>query len=126
MPLIATGLVLTNASHQLLWTNAQLLNVDNALVLSVDFSPIMWLFLLASSALIGWGTLIMVRALMAATRFYLSQVFILIIAVLVPLIVNIASMFNLSPLPSFDLTPMALVISCLMFGAVLFLSLIHI
>ncbi|MBP7688325.1 MAG: PAS domain S-box protein, partial [Thermoflexales bacterium] len=46
--------------------------------------------------------------------------FILSVAVLVPLIVNIASMFTLSPLPSFDLTPMALVISCLMFGAVLF------
>ncbi len=120
VPALTAGLALTNTGHQWLWSNARLLRVGGALVLIVDYAPVMWLFALASSALIGWGTLIMVRALMAATRFYRTQVTILIIAVLVPLGINLASMFNFSLLPYFDLTPLALVISCLMLGAVLF------
>ncbi len=119
-PVLTAALALTNVNHQLLWTNAQLIEVGGALVLSVDFAPVMWLFALSSSILIVWGTVIMVRALMAASRFYRSQVTILIIAVAMPLGVNLASMFNVSPLPYFDLTPLALVISCLMLGAVLF------
>ncbi|MBI5563765.1 MAG: PAS domain S-box protein, partial [Chloroflexi bacterium] len=120
VPILTAGLALTNVNHQLLWTNARLLTVDGALVLAVDYAPMMWLFALTSTALIGWGTLIMVQALMAASRFYRSQVTILIIAVVVPLGVNLASMFTFSLIPYFDLTPLALVMSCLMLGAVLF------
>lgn len=120
VPFFTAGLALTNINHQILWTNARLVQAGGASVLAVDFAPAMWLFAVASTVLIGVGTFIMVRALMAATRFYLGQVITLIVAVVVPLSVNLASMVNFSPLPYFDLTPLSLVVSCLLLGAVLF------
>ena len=41
-PVLTAALALTNVNHQLLWTNAQLLEVGGALVLAVDFAPVMW------------------------------------------------------------------------------------
>lgn len=120
IPAMIAGLALTNGYHQWLWHNSRLLSIGAASVLVVDYSPALWLFMVLASVLIVWGTVIMVRALMTASRFYRSQVTILIVAVAVPLVVNVASMFDLSPLPYFDFTPLALILSGVMLGAVLF------
>lgn len=120
VPVLIAILALTNSQHHLLWGNERLMIFAGASALDVDYTPLTWGYLVFATALILSGAYILARALLQASRLYRSQTAILIAAVSLPVIVNIASMFRWSPFPYFDLTPAALVACCLVLGGVLF------
>ncbi|MFN8596195.1 MAG: histidine kinase N-terminal 7TM domain-containing protein [Anaerolineae bacterium] len=119
-PAVITVLALTNAQHHLLWHNERLVSIAGALVLDVDWGPLMVVYLAFGSGLVVWGAVVLARALLKASQLYRKHAIILLIAVLLPLLANLASMFRLSFFPLLDPTPAALVVCCLMLGAVLF------
>jgi PAS domain S-box-containing protein len=78
-----------------------------------EAGPLFWGHLVYSGVVM-WGSLIMmVSALLRASRVYRQVTTILIVSLVVPYVVNLLYNFDVGPFGRLDLTPFLLVVSCL-------------
>src|SRR5947209_7665346 len=113
-PLITLVLVWTNNMHHL-WHAKVGLEITNAFtVLVITRGLWYWINVAYSYLLILFGTILLVSfipILRRSASLYRGQVNALFIAVLVPWVSNVVTLFGLSPLPNLDLTPLAFTIT---------------
>src|SRR5436309_85473 len=113
-PLITLVLVWTNNMHHL-WNTKVGLEITNAFtVLVITRGLWYWINVAYSYLLILFGTALLISfipTLRRSASVYRGQVSALFIAVLVPWVSNVVTLFGLSPLPNLDLTPLAFTVT---------------
>ncbi|MFB6143121.1 MAG: histidine kinase N-terminal 7TM domain-containing protein [Halorientalis sp.] len=115
-PVAAIGLVWTNASHHLIWTDVHVRVASGVALLIREFGPAYWLFLLYAGILVLAGVLLMLRLVFTAEHLFVDQALALAVGALVPLLAHLLSILGLSPLPGLELTPHAFAASGLAVG----------
>jgi len=110
LPLITMGLILTNDSHHLFWTNASLAREGGFLLLNTSNGPWFWVHAAYTYTLIMIGLVLIVRALLRWPAQYRGQMVWILLATLTPLIANAITIFKLLPI-LIDLTPFAFTIT---------------
>lgn len=118
-PVVVALLVLTNGSHELLWTSVH--SVGEAGV-TFAFTPLYYVHLLYLYGLVvvSLGALAWVAA--DATTIYRKQSVVLLVAGLLPLGANVFSKLGLSPIPGVDLTTFGFGVSVSVIALAMFRS----
>lgn len=112
IPCITLLLVYTNEWHGLIWASYELTAIDGVIVKVLTYGPGFWLFLIHANILILAGVVHMLRTMLISGRLYRWQVLALTVAVIVPWVVDVASiLFGWRPFLGIDLTPFALAIT---------------
>ena len=104
LPLITLLLAWTSAYNKLVLHNFRIVLINSFAVLLVDHGPVFWLYVVYSYLILIIMTVIMVMAFLRSYQTYRDQMWVLIVAVVVPWIGNALYNFGLSP--NFDLTSM--------------------
>ncbi len=122
VPVIITLLCWTNDSHHLIWPAWHLETDGPVTVLVVEHGLVFWAYTAYSYLLILAGTWAVLQTLgrVANAEIYRRQAITLILAVSAPWIGNLFYLTGFNPLPGFDLTPLAVAASCLLFAWALF------
>ncbi|PSQ43442.1 hypothetical protein BRD17_06130 [Halobacteriales archaeon SW_7_68_16] len=115
------ALVWTNGGHRLVFTGERVVDMSGLAVLSQDFGPVYWAFLVYAYALILVGSYLLVRLAVLSEYLYLDQSLSLLVGVVVPLVGNALSVFQVPAVPpvsvpGLDLTPFAFTITGVAFG----------
>ena len=110
-PLVVLLLLANAATHDLIrWYPPEAVADPDAVA---EPGPLFWPHLVYSG-LVMWGSLIlMVAALVRASRVYRRVTTILIVSLVVPYVFNLLYNFDVGPFGRIDLTPFLLIVSCL-------------
>jgi PAS domain S-box-containing protein len=111
VPLVIVALVWSNDLHHLMWFNEHLSTSGSFTITVKNYGPFFWIGLVYNYALIVTGAVILIRRLFVGAPLYTRQAVSLIVAVSLPLIWNFIYVFDLTPLPRKDLTPVMFAIS---------------
>lgn len=106
VPAIGIALAWTNDFHHLLWVGFIPSPVGDNLLIYVH-GPAFWLIIAYLYAAVLIGTVILLRALRQAHFVYRSQTIVVLMAALVPWLGSIIYVFDLSPIPGLDVTPLS-------------------
>jgi PAS domain S-box-containing protein len=110
-PVVVLVLLANEATHDLIRYYPQEAVLDPDAV--AEPGPLFWPHL-AYSGVVMWGSLIlMVSALLRASRIYRRVVTVLIVSLVVPYVFNLLYNFDVGPFGRVDLTPFLLIVSCL-------------
>ena len=119
VPLVTVLLAFTNELHGLLWSTTRLTKNGSLSVFAPEYGVWFWVQILVSYAFLLSGTVILLRALMAASGSYRRQARWLAAAVLAPWAGNVVYVLGASP-EGVDLTPVGFAISAGAVGVCLF------
>lgn len=112
IPGLTLLLVFTNEAHWLVWSSYKLSVTDGVITKLVTYGPGFWLFLIYANVVVLLGAALLLQLMVTSGRFYRWQIGALLMIVLVPWMVDIASLlFNWRPFLGVDLTPLALAIT---------------
>ncbi|MBK8050402.1 MAG: response regulator [Anaerolineales bacterium] len=109
VPVIVLLLVFTNELHLLIWPAAEMRVLPSGITLVLAHGPAFWLVVAYSYLLLLAGSVLIGYAMIRYRNLYGRMSPILLIAVALPWIANLAYLANLNPLPGVDLTSIALV-----------------
>ena len=107
IPLITIFLIFTNDQHHLVWTNVYADPVKN--LAHYEHGPWFWVFFAYTEILIFIGLSNLVYSIYKFTAYYKSQICILLVASLFPIIGNMMYVTDINPYPGFDWTPVSFV-----------------
>ncbi len=114
IPAISLILFLTNNIHNLMWRNEVIHSSGLLTVLSKsDYGIAFWIWTGFSYVLFLISTVFLIFIIASRYRFFRYQAITLISALIIAWIINILYVFKLMPLIKFDLTPIAVSVSCL-------------
>lgn len=108
VPLVTLLMVWTNDFHGLFWSTVRLDQDPSFPVQFSPYGPWFWVHTLYSYLLLVFGTILIIRALMVSPYLNRGQAVTLLISVLAPWVGNALSIYDLSPFPDLDLTPLPL------------------
>ena len=111
VPIVIIALVWSNNWHHLMWSNEHLVTSGVFTVTAKTYGPFFWVAITYSYVLIIIGSIILVRRLFVGLPLYIGQAISLIIAVSLPFIWSVISIFKLVPLPRVELTPVMFAVS---------------
>lgn len=111
IPLITLALIPTTESHRLIWTDITPVSDSPTANLRYGHGPWFWLATFYNYTLILLGSGLLIKVALRFPRAYRWQAAALLIAVAVPLVGNAVYLMGFSPLPGFDLTPLAFTIT---------------
>ena len=111
VPTMTPILAWTNDWHHLMWRSAWLDTSGPAAMLAYDRGPAFWIFVGASYLMLLAGTIVLIHTLRGARLMYRRQLQYILAAVMAPWLGNVLYLFEKSPLPHLDLTPMAFTVS---------------
>jgi len=120
VPVILVGFVLSNDWHGLIWNNIYINASLSPPEIIYQHGTVFWLLVVHDYVLMLAGTLVMVSALIRFPGLYRRQMSALLLASVFPWLGNAAFIFNLKLTFGLDLTPIAFVLSCVMFGGAIF------
>ena len=106
VPAIGIALAWTNDAHHLIWAGFIPGPVGDNLLIYVH-GPAFWLIIAYDYTAVLIGTVILLRALRQARFVYRSQTIMVVIASLAPWLGSIIYVFDLSPVPGLDVTPLS-------------------
>ncbi len=118
IPVITIGLILTNDSHYLVWSDITLDEIHNMAI--YHHGVWFWVFFGYSQLLIFTGLFNLVDSIFRFTSYYKSQISILLVASLFPIAGNLVYVTNLNPYPGFDWTPVSFVLTGLIIALGIF------
>jgi PAS domain S-box-containing protein len=111
VPAVVFLLVLTNPYHHLYYTGFSLARVGDSLVWIYGHGPLFWIHI-GYCYLLGLVALVIAAGrLFSTTALYRRQTIILVCAACIPAFCNMAYVFQLSPFPEYDLTPVAFLLA---------------
>ncbi len=120
LPALTLLLALTNESHQLIWTTTTLDATGPFLALAVSHGAWFWVYIAYSYLALLAGSLLVIVALTRSPGLYRGQARLLLIGALTPWVGNILYLSGLTPVPQFDLTPLAFAVTGLVMALALF------
>jgi PAS domain S-box-containing protein len=106
VPAIGIALAWTNDAHHLIWEGFIPSPVGDNLLIYVH-GPAFWLIIAYLYAAVLIGTVGLLRVLRQAHFVYRSQTIVVLIAALAPWLGSIIYVFDLSPIPGLDVTPLS-------------------
>ena len=111
IPLITLVLAWMNEWHRLIWTGF-LPAAENLLI--YQHGAWFWVAVVYDYALLGAGTLLLIRTFLRSRGPYRQQNTFILLGAFLPLAWNVLYVFDLSPLPGLDLTPLAFALTGLL------------
>ncbi len=114
LPTVTTILIWTNSLHGMMWSSRELLQLRDFTVLVGNSSTWFWVHSAYSYVLIMGGSYLLFRQFIAAPRLYRRQLGALFVAVTVPMIANVVTIFG--PGVDLDYTPFAFAVTGLAFS----------
>ena len=110
VPAFTILLVVTNAFHQLYYTEV-VPNVVGGMVFWVFYyGPLFWIHFIYSYSLVIAGSVLMVE-LYVVSKAYRTQVALLFIAMIIPIAMNVVYVLHIGPVAGLDLTPVAFLVT---------------
>jgi PAS domain S-box-containing protein len=109
VPVLTTVGALTNQHHGLLWASVDIVSRGQLQLMVTSPGILFWAHTLQSYALIGLGMAFMIITTVLSDRVYWSEGVALVLAVTVPLVVNLLYLTGVTP--TVDLTPAAFALS---------------
>lgn len=107
-PAIVTGLAWHSEWYALLWDNFHLQQFGGQMVLAFDRHPGFTYHSLYSYILLTVGSILYGSRVFRVPSIRLSQMVLLVLGIVAPFFINVIYVFDLSPIPLLDLTPLAL------------------
>lgn len=120
IPAVTIGLAVTQQSHDILWATSTLTTIDGRPALQQELGPWFRVHLAYSYLLLALGSFYLVVGYLKAPKLYRAQMSLVLAAVLVPWLANIASVSGLLVIPGLDLTALTFSFSALAFARSLF------
>lgn len=105
IPVLTLLFMWTNEAHGLMYHRVELYRSGQFTVLDASYGMWFWIHSLYSYSLMLAGSIILLRHALRAQRLYRMQVSTLLLGIIVPWLGNIAYIFNLTPFPNLDITP---------------------
>lgn len=120
LPVITLGLAWTNEFHKLIWERTWI-DFSGSIPIGVyDYGPFFWIWTSFCYLAILLSTIWLIQAFISSPRLYRIQVLIMLIGIAAPWVANGLYLFNISPWPRIDLTPIAFTITGLALGCGMF------
>lgn len=107
VPVITNLLVWTNDYHHFIWPAIAIDTSGIAPILAFEHGAGFWVCNLYAYALLGLGTIIIIRAFMRIPNIFLRQAIAISVAVTAPWLGNIIYVLNIGPVINLDFTPFA-------------------
>ena len=128
VPVLTLFFVFTNDFHHLYYTAITPITVWGLVIWVFTYGPLFWIHGVYSYALVLTGALLMVEKYVNSPPVFRHQISLLFYASIIPFAANVIYVLDLGPVPGFDLTPFAFLITgiALIVATIRFLSLIHI
>jgi PAS domain S-box-containing protein len=111
VPAIVWLLVLTNPYHYLYYTGFYPETVNGSLLFVYRHGPLFWIHITYSYLLALIALVLAAGRLFDASGLYRRQTLILLFAACIPAFCNMAYVFQFTPFPRYDLTPIAFLVS---------------
>nr|WP_320160870.1 histidine kinase N-terminal 7TM domain-containing protein [uncultured Methanoregula sp.] len=111
IPLVTVVMVVTNSFHYLFYSSIVEEAVGGLSYHIVTYGPAFWVHTIYSYSLIGLSILLILQRFLFSSNVYRAQVTIILIAVLLPVCINLILIFRLGSVALIDPTPFALMIS---------------
>ncbi len=118
IPAITILLLWTNEHHHLMISDFGFVKVDQMTILDTTYGSWFWVHAVYSYSLFLLGTLLLVKRLVGLSQILRKQSVLILIAILVPLVMNILYTFRLCPTYPIDLT----ILSFIFTGVLCFLG----
>jgi len=116
IPALSYFLLLTNPYHHLYYTGFSTVMYDGYQLLVYDHGPFFWITI-AYAYVISLACIILaVERLFVPNELYRRQTILFLVASCIPAFCNIVYIFRLTPFPEFDMTPVAFLITGLVFA----------
>ncbi|CAG0936546.1 Sensor protein FixL [Thermoflexales bacterium] len=117
IPAITIVLTWTNDSHHLLWTAYRFIPVNNLLAINITtYGPWFWVHILYSYALILLGAGLIIQQNSRSFRLYRQQSGWMIVAALLPIVVNASYVMRWFPGMNKDYTPVSFALAAVIFA----------
>ena len=116
VPALTFLFVITNEWHGLIWQETSLIMTSTMRMLEVSYGFWFWLHSAYSYLLLLVGSIVLLRAFRRFATIHRWQIGVLLLGPLAPWIGNIVYLTGVSPIPNFDLTPLAFTISGVVFA----------
>jgi PAS domain-containing protein len=118
VPAVTLGLVVTNPYHGLVFAENVPLEVAGLMLVEQTFGPWFWVFVAYTYLLLGAGSVLLVRLIVASDFLYADQSVLLLVGVAAPWLANALTLLGVTPLddPALDMTPYAFTVTGLAFG----------
>ena len=113
IPILTFIAVWTNDFHFLYYSKVEVVNTGAFPVLSLTVGPWYIVHTIFFYTLLIWGLILLIKKFINADKVYRRQNYVIVLAALIPWIVNIFYLFNIRPFGHIDLTPFAFSITCL-------------
>jgi len=122
IPVLTVLFVWTNPWHGLMWTYNALESTAGLAVLTQEFGPWFWVYVVYGYGYIVVGTLLLVRLAWLSDQLYLDQSVLLVVGAVAPLLASVSTLLDISLVqnPTLDMTPYAFVVSGVAFGYAIF------
>jgi PAS domain S-box-containing protein len=119
-PLVCIGLVWTNESHHLIWTEITQMEFGKYVIASFGHGPAFYMFVAYSYAMLLAGTVVLIRQAITAQPEFRSQTILLVVGVAINWIGNFIYVSGVNPIPDLDWTPIGLIFSGVIYSVALF------
>ena len=113
IPTITFIAVWTNDYHHLYYSNIKVITSGPFPLLSLSIGPWYIIHTIFFYTLLILGLVLLLNKFVSADKVYRQQNYVIVLAALIPWIVNITYLFDFRPLGYIDLTPYAFSITCL-------------
>ncbi len=111
IPAITLGLVLTNASHGLIWSHVTLQETTPQVLEVLSYGAGFFIHTAYSYLLIVGGSLVLLHFSLRHRSLYRNQALLLILTALLPLVGNLAYLLGWLPIPALDPTALLFAVS---------------
>lgn len=111
MPVTTYLMVLTSASHTLIWKSYWLVEKNGLAFFDQEYGLWFWLWGAYAYLAILTGAILMITAVIRSPRLYQGQAVMLILGALIPLFSNFLYLTGINPIAPLDLAPIAITIS---------------
>jgi len=120
-PAIMLILIWTNEAHHLFWGEVRLTHLGSLVLLSTSHGPAFWIHTVYSYLLLALGSALLALLFSRSSGLYREQASALLLALLLPLVGSVLSIFQIFPVP-LDLVPFAFTLAGLALAWGLFRS----
>jgi signal transduction histidine kinase len=111
VPVLTLCIMATNNIHHLFYSAITPAMVGGTVIWIFSYGLLFWIHGIYSYVLIIGGVILMIEKYLISPPVFRHQISILLLASLVPFIVNIIYVLNLGPVPGLDLTPFAFLVT---------------
>ena len=111
IPALTLMFVLTNGFHHLYYSMITPVAVGTSVIWVFSYGPLFWIHGVYSYLLVLGGIVLMVGKYRISHPIYRTQIALLLLALIAPFTANLLYVFHLGPVPGFDITPLAFLVT---------------